>query len=230
MIALIQFARYSGRTGLHSGMSHEPSFRSQGGHRIDTGGAASGDRDRQESSAAEQERRCYKGDGIPGFDSEKDSTEKMRQPQSCADADNDTDDGKNHSLSDNHVAKSGSLRTEGHANAKLLGTLLNGVGHDAVNADRSHEQRRAAEDDEQKHVETFAGGSDHDNFFHRADVRDRQPSTTFTQSNGNGLDEGVRFDVGTNDPPEWSDARIERGNLVGHLRNWDVHRGQGILI
>ncbi len=37
-------------------MSAERLFRSQGSHRIDAGGAASGDRDRQESNGGEEER------------------------------------------------------------------------------------------------------------------------------------------------------------------------------
>ena len=63
---------------------------------------------------------------------------------------------------------------------------------------------------------------------HGANVRDRQASAGFAQRSGDGLEEGVRLHVGAHDPPQGRDARVERGDFVRHLRDWNVHGGKRV--
>ncbi len=59
-------------------------------------------------------------------------------------------------MKQDHIAQIKRLGYERHAYADLLSTLLNGVSHQAVNADRSEQQRRASEDNHEQHIEILA--------------------------------------------------------------------------
>ena len=61
-------------------------------------------------------------------------------------------------------------------------------------------------------------------------MRDGQAAGGFADRVGNGGGESVRLHAGAHDPPQGRDAGVEFGNFVGHLRDWDVHGGTGVLI
>ena len=67
----------------------------------------------------------------------------------------DTDEGQPHAMPDYEFATADAVRAQGHADAHLLGALLDGIGHQAVDADGGEQQRDRAEDGQQQHVEAL---------------------------------------------------------------------------
>ena len=79
------------------------------------------------------------------------------------------------------------LRAERQADADLLRPLLDRVRHQAVDADRREQQRRAAEHRHQPHVEPLARGRARHDLLHRAHVGDRQPGRPGAAAPGSAL-------------------------------------------
>ena len=95
-------------------------------------------------------------DRIERFHSEEEACQEVREPDSSPGPDHDTDHRQQHALTNHHIPKSGSLRSKRHPNAEFLRALLNGIGHDSVDADCGHQQTSRPKDGEQQHVESLA--------------------------------------------------------------------------
>jgi hypothetical protein len=106
--------------------------------------------------------------GIPGFDAEEEAGDEAGEAEGRADADDDANDGEAHAMPDDEGADAGAVGAESHADAHLLGALLDGVGHEAVDADGGQDERGGSEDGEQEHVEVLARGGVDDDFGHGA--------------------------------------------------------------
>ena len=73
------------------------------------------------------------------------------------------------------------LGAQREPDADLLRPLLHRVRHQPVDADRREQQRGAAEDGQQQHVEVRARRRLDDDLVHRLDPRDRQPAARLPQ-------------------------------------------------
>ena len=98
----------------------------------------------------------------------------------------DADDGESHALPDDETANAGAVGAESHADAHLLGALLHGVGHEAVDADGGEDERGCSEDGEQEHVEVLARGGVDDDFVHGTDAGDGESAAGLTELFGDG--------------------------------------------
>ena len=135
-----------------------------------------------------------------------------------------------HAVPDHELADRGAVCAQGHADAHLLGALLDGVGHQPVNADGGQDQRDGAEDGEQQHVEAFARGGAPHHLVHGSHVRYGKASAGLAQLLGDGCDGLVRVSMGPHQPPQRLDARVERGHTIGDLRLRNDHHRAGIAV
>jgi hypothetical protein len=76
---------------------------------------------------------------------ERGACREARQAEGGGEADEDAGQRQAHPLEHHHVLHLADLRSEGEADADLVRPLLDGVGHQAVDADRREEQRVDAE-------------------------------------------------------------------------------------
>ena len=81
-----------------------------------------------------------------------------RVSPNAAQAPNHAHDRQLHALPNDQVANPAAVGSQGHADAHLLRALLDGVGHEPINADGGEHQRGSAEYGEQQHVEAFPRG------------------------------------------------------------------------
>ena len=80
----------------------------------------------------------------------------------------DAEEGEAHALAHDEALHAGRRGTEGQAHAQFLGALGDGVGHDAIEADRGERGGEAGEDAEKHHGEAARPGAGGDELLHRA--------------------------------------------------------------
>src|SRR5271155_516944 len=152
---------------------------------------------------AQQERRHQESDWIQGLHSKEKASQKAREPKGSASTNRHAYERKRHSLSDNHVAKMGSLRPKRHANAEFLCALLHGVGHHSINSDPRHQQTGESKHREQQHVESLTRSVARFDFIHGTNVRDGQTTAGVPQGGCDGGHQRAWVDPAADDPPEW---------------------------
>ncbi len=123
-------------------------------------------------------------------------------------------------MPDDEVADAGAVGAEGHADAHLLGALLDGVGHEAVDADGGEDEGGGSEDGEQEHVEVLTGHGLDDNLGHGADAGDGKAAAGLAKLLGDGGDVLMRVAVGADQPDHGADVGIEGGHAVSDLGDW----------
>ena len=133
-------------------------------------------------------------------------------------------------MPDDERADAGAVGAEGHADAHLLGALLDGVGHEAVDADGGEDERGGSEDGEQEHVEVLARGGLDDDFGHGTDAGDGEAAAGLAELIGDGGNVLVGIAVGADQPDHGANVGVEGGHAVGDLRAGDDHERAGIVI
>jgi hypothetical protein len=114
--------------------------------------------DGEKSDRAEEERSHGKCDRTPRFDAEEEAGHEGSKPECSAESQSHANTGKHYALADDHVAEVRSLGAERHAHTEFLGALLDGVGHDAIDADSGHQKSCGSENDDEEHIEALACG------------------------------------------------------------------------
>ena len=133
-------------------------------------------------------------------------------------------------MPDNEAADGRTVGAEGHANAHFLSTLLDGISHEAVNADGGEDEGGSSEDGEEEHVEVFARGGAADDFGHRTDAGDGEAAAGLTELFRDGGDVLMGIAVGADDPGDGADASVEGGYAIGDLGLGNNHELLGIAV
>ena len=155
---------------------------------------------------------------------------KRVSPKAAAIPIHDADDGEAHPMPDDQGADAGAVGAEGHADAHFLGALLDGVGHEAVDADGGQDKRGDSEDGEEEHVEVLTRGGVPDDLGHGADAGDGKAAAALAQLTGDGGNILMRITVGTDQPDHGADVGVEGGHAIGDLRAGNDHEGARIVV
>ena len=133
-------------------------------------------------------------------------------------------------MPDDERTDAGAVGAESHADAHLLGALLDRVGHEAVDADGSEDKRGASEDGEEEHVKVLSRGGLDDDFGHGTYAGDRESAAGLAELIGDGGDVLVGIAVGADQPHHRADVGVEGCHAVGDLGAGNDHERMGIVV
>src|SRR5262249_7311358 len=121
-----------------------------------------------------------------------------------------------YSLSDYQPQHMAGLRSQRHANADLLRTLRDRVGHHAVDADGRQRQRQRGEPGEQEHHETPPGDGFREQVLHRRDVKDSLVTIYAADLVSNCTERLGRVTSSADGQREPGDGRLRYGKVAFH--------------
>src|SRR6267143_3180687 len=151
-------------------------FEPKRGHRIDASCSLRRNPNSEANNCAEEQRRNDESDRIPGFDTKEEAGQEASEPERSADAEDHAKTGKDHALTDDHVAQIRCLRSQRHAYAEFVGALLDGIRRDPIDTNGSHQQSRCRKDVEEQHIEALTRRVAHLDLAHGPHMGDRHAS------------------------------------------------------
>lgn len=197
-------------------------------HGIDVGGARGRQPHGEQSSRGENHGGQDERRGIKRLDAEQEGGQKASESEGRRNSDDHAYQGELHTLPDDEPLDDESIGAERHADAHLLSTLRNPIGHQSVDADSAQKQSDRSKNGEQQHLEALPRrGMSHD-LIHGTEMRHREAPAGDAQLLSDSWNERMRVTVRPHQPEERLDICVGRVIVIRHLGNGKDHHGLGI--